>query len=578
MKELIKILKVFYRFETRNIYAFIGMFILTGAASVLNAIQPYFFKLFVDNLESAQSVLLRILFLFILVRVLALIVHSLAYFVGDIVLHDGVVTARKTIFKQVQDLDFAFHTGKSSGSLISAFKRGDGAYYSLHHVLNHRFTDILVSFLVMAYIFSQLNITITIVALVSFLASIVLTQLVVSMNVQRRNKINEEEDRVSGIIVDNMINYETVKLFAKEKWEQARLDETFKDWLKAAWGYANSFRMIDLTIGGLVNLSIFIILFLTVNFLAKGQISTGNFVLVVAFVNSFFPNFWELVYNYRDVAKNYADIQKYFGILDYSVQIKDPKRPVQLTSLTGEIEFKNVFFSYKEGRKNALNGVNLKIRQGQSVALVGRSGSGKTTFIKLLMRFYDVDKGEITVDGINIKKFTKSQLRGFMGVVPQEPILFNHTIGYNIAYGKDKVSKEEIVAASKLANIHDFIESLSKKYNTKVGERGIKLSGGQKQRLAIARMILSDPDIIIFDEATSQLDSESEKLIREAFWKVARDKTTIIIAHRLSTAMNADKIIVMEKGKVVETGSHNALLARKDSLYKYFWNLQTNID
>lgn len=216
--------------------------------------------------------------------------------------------------------------------------------------------------------------------------------------------------------------------------------------------------------------------------------------------------------------------------------------------------------------------------------MVGASGSGKTTLVKLLMRFYDPDKGYITIDKINIKDINKKNLRSAIGVVPQEPILFNNTVSYNIAYGlprgkagKNRATLKEVKAASKMANIDDFIESLPLKYKTIVGERGVKLSGGQKQRLAIARMILSDPAIIIFDEATSQLDSESEKLIQDAFWKVAKDKTTIIIAHRLSTVMRADKIVVMKDGRIIETGSHKQLLAKKDSLYSHFWNLQIKL-
>ncbi|TEU02675.1 ATP-binding cassette domain-containing protein, partial [Candidatus Woesebacteria bacterium] len=294
--------------------------------------------------------------------------------------------------------------------------------------------------------------------------------------------------------------------------------------------------------------------------------------------SAFYPRLFDLVFSFRDIAKNYADIERYFGVLDYDIQIKDPQKPVDVPGISGEIEFKNVSFSYGERKEDAVSGVDLKVRQGQSVALVGRSGSGKTTLIKLLMRFYDVDKGKITIDDIDIRDFTKANLRSFIGIVPQEPILFNNTIGYNIGYGKKDATKKEIKAAAKMANIDKFVESLPKKYNTRVGERGIKLSGGQKQRLAIARMILSDPEIIIFDEATSQLDSESERLIQEAFWKVTKNKTTIIIAHRLSTAMRADKIVVLEKGKIIESGSHKALLEEKDSLYGYFWDLQINID
>jgi ABC-type multidrug transport system fused ATPase/permease subunit len=388
----------------------------------------------------------------------------------------------------------------------------------------------------------------------------------------------DEEDRISGIIVDNIINFETVKIFSKEAWEQKRLKNAFKVWMKKLWGYSHSFRVLDISVGTIVNLSIYLILLFTLNRSVGGNFSVGDFVLVLGFVNNFFPRLFDLVWGFRDIAKHYADIEKYFGILDYDVKVKDPKNPVELTRIKGEIVYDNVGFSYEGGTKDAVKDIDLTIRQGQSIALVGRSGSGKTTLVKLLMRFFDLEEGKITIDEVDIKNMKKADLRSFIGLVPQEPVLFNNTVGYNIGYGKGRASKKEIRAAAKIANLDGFIETLPKKYKTHVGERGIKLSGGQKQRLAIARMVLSDPDIVIFDEATSQLDSENEALIQDAFWRAVKDKTTIIIAHRLSTAMRADKIVVMEKGKIVEKGSHKELVSNKDGLYKYFWDLQVNVD
>ena len=297
-------------------------------------------------------------------------------------------------------------------------------------------------------------------------------------------------------------------------------------------------------------------------------------MLITGFLSNFYPKLWDLVWGTRDLAKNYADIDKYFQLLDYDVEVKDPIDPIEKQHTVGQIEFKNVSHSYKGGTKNAIKNLSLSINKGESIAFVGRSGSGKTTITKLLMRFFDPSSGKIEIDGINIKKFTKSTLRGFFGVVPQEAVLFNNTIGYNIGYGSAKQNYEDIKNAANLANISDFIESLPEKYETNVGERGIKLSGGQKQRLAIARMIMSNPDIIIFDEATSHLDSESEKLIQDAFWNYAKNKTTIVIAHRLSTVSKADRIVVMDKGKIVEIGKHEELLKNKDGIYSKLWNIQ----
>jgi ATP-binding cassette subfamily B protein len=364
-------------------------------------------------------------------------------------------------------------------------------------------------------------------------------------------------------------------LFAKEGQELVRLGNKFRQWFRALWGYANSFRMIDLTIGVTGNVSLFLVMLVGLGQLSRAQISVGDYIMIFAFMMNFYPQFFELVYNFRNVAKHQTDINKYFSILNEETRVKDPQLPLKKTSVEGEIEFKGVDFGYPEGKEGAIKNLNLIIRQGQSIALVGHSGAGKTTLVKLLMRFYDPDKGQILIDGVDIKKFSKSGLRNLMGVVPQEPILFNNTIGYNIAYGAKRPSKQEIIASAKMANLDDFIKSLPKKYETQVGERGVKLSGGQKQRLAIARMILSDPDIIIFDEATSQLDSESEKKIQQAFWKAAENKTTIIIAHRLSTVARADKIAVMKDGRIVEIGSHRELLLKANSLYTKFWRLQT---
>ncbi|KKQ85903.1 MAG: ABC transporter [Candidatus Woesebacteria bacterium GW2011_GWB1_38_8] len=546
-------------------------------APIIDSLTPYFYKQFVDKIPTHDyDLLLKILLFYIGIRFMALLFSTSRFLVGDILGVDAVANTIATVFAHIHNLDFAFHSSKSSGSLISAIKRGEGAFWNLYFSIHYRIVDVSVRFFVLLYFFKNLNSFIFIMTIVTFVLAILIMLVFVKMNVERKRKVNELEDDISSVIVDNMINFETVKLFVKELWEQRRLSVIQVDWRKAVWKYVYTFRGLDVSMGTVINISIFSILLYSLNMTITGIFTLGDFVLIAVFLQSFFPYLFELVWGFRDIAKSYSDIEKFFGILDYGVEIKDPENPVELEKIRGEIKYNNVTFTYSESKKEAVEKINLNIRQGQSIALVGRSGSGKTTLIKLLMRFYDVDQGMITVDGVDVRKFTKSHLRSFMGVVPQEPVLFNNTIEYNIGYGKEKVTKEEIVAAAKIANLHDFVLGMPKKYKTHVGERGIKLSGGQKQRLAIARMILSEPDIIIFDEATSQLDSENEKLIQDALWKVTKNKTTVIIAHRLSTAMRADKIVVMDKGKIVESGSHSVLLGRDKSLYKHFWNLQIN--
>lgn len=573
---MVKILKVYYRFLGRR-KSFFGLFMLAVLlAAFLQSITPYFYKLFVDELPSLNSnVLISILLVYISIRFGALLISMLSYTLGDLLVIDAAARVRTEVVKKVQDLDFAFHTSKSTGSLISAVKRGDGSYFNLFHTIHFRILDVIVQFIVMFAFLSRLHPSIGLSILISVIAVLSTFKFTIRNNINKRTIFNNSDDDVSSVIVDNFVNFETVKLFAKEHWERQRLAREFEKWKKNLWDYGMSFRWIDISVGGVMTLGIFATLYLSIRLTLSGEMTVGDFVLVTGFTASFYPQMFELVFALRDIAKNFADIERYFALLEEKVIVKDPKQAVHLTKVAGEIEFKNVYFSYKGGQKNALRGINLSVRQGQSIALVGRSGSGKTTMTKALMRFYDIDKGEIMIDGINIKKLTKENLRSHMGVVPQEPILFNNTIGYNIKYGKPNASDQEMIAASKLANIHDFIESMPEGYETNVGERGIKLSGGQKQRVAIARMVLADPDIIIFDEATSHLDSESEKLIQDAFWKASKNKTTIIIAHRLSTIMKADKIVVMNKGKIEEIGTHGELLRRNKSLYKHLWNLQT---
>ncbi len=576
---MFKIFKTFYGFVLKKKFRAMIFGVLLILSPIVSSISPYFYKLLVDNIPSLNiEVLTKILVGLIAIKFLDMIVHASKFFVGDILTINGLIDTQTSVFSHIHSLDFAFHTQKSSGSLISAIKRGEGAFWNFFFSIHYRIIEMGIRFLVMLYFFSQIDSRILVLTVISFVLCIIVAILFVRFNIKFRKDVNDQEDKISGVVVDNMINFETVKLFAKEKWEQERLQNIFKDWKKTVWKFVLSFRGLDFGMGTIINLSTYAIFLYTLKLTISKSITIGDFVLVVTFTQLFFSQLFELVWGLRDIAKSYSDIEKFFGILDNKISVKDPESPKKLLQARGEIKFENVTFAYDESNRNAIKNINLDIRQGQSVALVGRSGSGKTTLTKLLLRFFDVKSGSITIDGINIKDLTKANLRSQFGVVPQEPVLFNNTILYNISYGNNKATKREVVAAAKLANIHKYIRSLPEKYETQVGERGIKLSGGQKQRLAIARMILSNPQIIIFDEATSQLDSESEKLIQEAFWKAAYGKTTIIIAHRLSTIQKVDNIVVLDKGEITEEGSHKSLIENQESLYNHFWNLQIKLN
>jgi len=571
---MIHLFQKYYQFVWRYKLRFVVFIVSVVIANIFRSVQPYFYKLFIDNISQGNTSLIWwILASFILVRLIGVVTQTLSIWLGDRVLLPLARDIRMAVFEKIQDLDFAYHLSKSTGSLISMFKRGDLAVFNFFHSINLEILGIFVQFLVMTFFLSRLNIVYVGLTFATFAVNLLLAVLMIKRNISARVSFNQAEDQISSVIVDNMINYETVKLFANEDYELKRLRKTFVNWLQKLWGYANSFRAIDLSIGFTGNFGYAIVLAFAVWQLSQNQLSAGDLILILSFVANFYVRFFELTFKLRDLAKNQVDLEKYFEALDLKTKVKDPSKPQLLTQVKGEIHFEKVSFNYGKG-KSALKNIDLRIRQGQSIALVGHSGVGKTTLVKLLMRLFDPTEGRITIDGVDIKNMTKSHLRSHLGVVPQDPILFNNTLKYNVLYGAQNHTDQELEAAIKMANLEEFVTSLPDGYDTQVGERGVKLSGGQKQRLSIARMILSNPQIIIFDEATSQLDSDSEKKIQEAFWKVSRDKTTLIVAHRLSTVVKADKIVVMENGQIKEIGSHRELLQKK-GLYSHFWELQT---
>ncbi len=572
---MLKVLKRFFQFLFYYKKAFIAFIFVLIIGAILSNLTPYIYKLLIDAVPSSDyQKLIKIILLFVGIRILANLFEALTLYLGDKALLPAARDARIKIFKKIHDLDFAFHVNKSTGVLISIFKRGDNAFFSLFHRLTVHIAYIVLSLFVVLFFFSKVAFSIVFLMLLVFMGNAYISWQLIKINIRKRKRFNKIEDKISGIITDSLLNYDTVKFFAQEKREEKRLKREFKEWITRLWEYAISFRIMDITIGTLSNLGMLLILLIVIKKLSLGQITTGDLVMVVSFSLGFYFHLFDLLYSLRDVAKDYVDLERYFSILDNEILVKDPKKPVKLKEIRGEIKFENVSFDYPEGKKGVLVDFNLHIKPGESVAFVGRSGVGKTTIVKLLLRFYDVTKGRILIDGIDIKNLTKTQLRSFIGIVPQEPILFNNTIGFNISYGKPKATKKEIIEATKIANLYEFIQSLPLKYETKVGERGIKLSGGQKQRLAIARMILTNPKIIIFDEATSSLDSESEALIQDALWKIAQNRTVLIIAHRLSTIKKANRIIVLENGKIIESGTHNELIKKK-GLYSYLWCLQS---
>jgi len=431
-------------------------------------------------------------------------------------------------------------------------------------------------FIISNQIYPKLSIIVGVVFVLNAAAMI----FTVRKNIEKRKMANSSTDAVTAVTVDNMIAFDTVKYFAKEKFEQKKLWNLLGKWYHYQMEYVKTFRYIDVLNGGLLNIGMLLMIGVALFDYINGTVGIGDFVLASAFATLFFPSLKTLVYRFRELAKHQEDLKRYLKILDEKLLVKDePKEESmnkwkEVIKTKVGIEYRDITFGYTKDSK-LFDNLDLTIKPGETVAFVSKSGVGKTTMTKLLMRFYDVQKGKILINNINIKNISKEALRNNISIVPQEAIMFNDTIGYNIAYGKEGATFEEIKNAAKAANLWDFIESLPKGLDTIVGERGIKLSGGQKQRLAIARVFIEDAPIIVFDEATSSLDSESEKLIQEAFWKATKEKTTIIIAHRLSTIQKVDRIIVFQDGKIVEQGSHEELSQKGFGIYKYLLDLQS---
>lgn len=575
MPDMLKTFQRFYSYLWRYKKYVIASLCFALFSSICNAAMPFLYRYLVDHLALLD---MRMLFFalaaFFGTRMGFVVSDNLSTYFGDKAVIPGSRDARLEMFSHLQKLDFAFHVNKKSGEFISKIKRGDGAFWDTHFALNNELIGDIFDFALVAVALSFLRFDLVLILIAALGANALLSVYFLKKNIVVREDFHKEEDNISHLIVDNLINYETVKYFAKEKREIRNLAHAFRPWEKALWHYGVTFRQMGVVMGFVSTATLLAMLSITGNEVAKGTLTVGDFVFTVSLMLQFFPKFERLIGRMRRVAKSYADLASYFAILDFSLVMPDPVTPDKVNNIRGNVDFEDVSFTYPSGQE-ALHKVSFHIEAGTTAALVGKSGSGKTTVTKLIMRMYDPMSGAVRVDGHDVRNITKEDLRKMIGLVPQEPILFNNTIGYNIGYPLDDIASEQIIKAAKLANLHEFIAGLEHGYDTMVGERGVKLSGGQKQRLAIARAFLLNPPIIIFDEATSHLDSESERLIQESIERLRQHKTLIIIAHRLSTVMKADTILVLDDTKVAETGTHATLIAKRRGIYRRLWKLQT---
>jgi ATP-binding cassette subfamily B protein len=476
-------------------------------------------------------------------------------------------------FQHLHALSLRYHLERQTGGLSRDMERGSrGIGFVLQFMLFNVLPTIVEIGLVAAILITQYSYWFAVITLLTLALYVTYTLSITEWRMRFRRTMNEMDSRANTRALDSLINYETVKYFGNETHEARQYDNVLESWEKAAVQSQVSLAVLNAGQGIIIACGITLLMILAAHGVAGGTMTIGDLVLVNAYLIQLYIPLNSLGFVYREMKNSFADMERMFSLLDINVEIRDQPdaRPIHIEN--GTLEFDRVSFGYMPDRQ-ILFDVSFTVSTGETVAIVGASGSGKSTLSRLLFRFYDVTHGAIRIDGQDIRNVTQASLRSAIGIVPQDTVLFNDTIFYNIAYGRPNATRDEVVAAAQYAHIHHFIESLPVGYNTVVGERGLKLSGGEKQRIAIGRAILKNPRIFVFDEATSSLDSKSEKAIQADLQIIAQNRTTIMIAHRLSTIVDADQILVMDRGRIVERGSHRALLAL-DRLYAHMWSLQ----
>jgi len=481
------------------------------------------------------------------------------------------------VFNHLHALSLRFHLSRQTGGMTRDIERGTRGIQSLISYSLYSIIPTLIELtMVLGYLFYAYDIWFVVVTFIALICYVVFTVLVTEWRTHFRREMNNLDSKANQNAVDSLINFETVKYFGNEQYESARYDVNLKKYAQAAVKSQKSLAFLNFGQQTIIVTGLVCILGLASRGVASGQMTIGDLVLVnVLMIQLYIPlNFLGVLY--REMKQSLTDINKMFNLLETDQEIADAPdaKVLQIHSpaLGPHVRFQDVSFYYEQNR-GILNQVSFEILPGQTTAVVGHSGAGKSTLSRLLFRFYDVQSGTIYIDGQDIKSVKQASLRQAVGIVPQDTVLFNDTIGFNIGYGKPGASQAEIEAAAQSAQIHDFILSLPDGYNTDVGERGLKLSGGEKQRVAIARTLLKNPALLVFDEATSALDSETERSIQKELNELAKNHTTLIIAHRLSTITHAHQILVMSAGEIIERGSHESLLALGQR-YAEMWRVQ----
>jgi ATP-binding cassette subfamily B protein len=476
-------------------------------------------------------------------------------------------------FRHLHSLSLRYHLERRTGAVTREIDQGIRGISSLISFTLYSILPTLIEIgLVVAYLVWNYEVWFAAIVGASLAVYIVFTVLVTNWRTVVRRRWNELETKAHSRAVDSLLNFETVKYFGNEDYEARRYDETLAASQRTAVMSQQSLNVLNAGQQVIIAIALTLILWRAAVGVVEGRMTIGDLVLVNAFmIQLYIPlNFLGVIY--REIKQALTDMDRMFALLEHNREIADAPDARPLVVRGAEVRFESVDFAY-DARRQVLRNVDFTIPGGTTTAVVGATGSGKSTLARLLFRFYEVGSGAVVIDGQDVRSVTQESLRAAIGIVPQDTVLFNDTIEYNIAYGRPGAGRKEVESAARAAHIHDFIESLPDGYATLVGERGLKLSGGEKQRVAIARTLLKDPAILVFDEATSALDSRTERVIQDELEGIARSRTTLVIAHRLSTVVHADQILVMDHGSIVERGSHAELLAR-GGVYAAMWEIQ----
>lgn len=474
------------------------------------------------------------------------------------------------VFKHLHQRELAFHLDRKTGGLARDIERGTtGISFLLRFTLFNIVPTLLEIVMVAGILLVAFNISYVIAILISVVVYVIFSIKVTEWRIAFVREANSRDNQSNSRAIDSLLNYETVKYFNNERFEAEQYDQGLEKWEQARLKNRLSMAALNTGQAFIIGLSLIVIMGMAVREVAAGQMTLGDFTMVNAYLIQLFVPLNALGFVYREIRQSLVNVERLFGLLGDKPAIEDAPEATALSINAGQVEFRDVHFSYNPERP-ILKGVSFNIPAGHTVAVVGASGAGKSTLARLLFRFFDINSGSISIDGQDIRHITQDSLRTAIGVVPQDTVLFNDTLYNNLAYGRPSASEAEVHHAAKQAHLEGFINSLPDSYATQVGERGLKLSGGEKQRVAIARVLLKNPPLLILDEATSSLDSISEQAILDALNAVKNQRTTLVIAHRLSTVRDADSILMMNQGEIVEHGSHSELLA-KDGYYARLW-------